>query len=79
MKIVVLSPKSFCCFKKKCIDFEWYTEDPAHYTMVYHIFIHENSRNLIAVLYQSGSKKLVKDNKLAMEETPVCILHPHKI
>lgn len=57
MKIVVLSPKSFYYFSQKSAEFEWYREEPAHYTTVDHIFILENSRNLIAVVYQSGGRQ----------------------
>lgn len=57
MKIVVLSPKSFYYFSKKSSEFEWYREEPADHTTVDHVFILENSRNLIAVVYQSGRQE----------------------
>lgn len=57
MKTVVLSPKSFYYFSKKCSEFEWYWEEPADYRTVDHVFTLENSRNLIAVVYQSGRQE----------------------
>lgn len=79
MKRVVLSPKSFHCFNNKYIDFEWYREEPEHYTTVYHVFIQENSRNLIAVVYQSGSKKTGQGLQASYGRIPICILLPHEI
>lgn len=79
MKIVVLCPRSFYCFNKKCIDFEWYREEPAHYPAVYHIFIHESSGIQLLWFIKVGARKLAKDYKLAMKETPICILQPHEI
>lgn len=57
MKTVALSPKSFYYFSKKSGEFECYREEPADYTNVDHIFILENPRNLIAVVYQSGRQE----------------------
>lgn len=78
MKIVVLSPKSFYYFSQKSAEFEWYREQPAHYTTVDHIFILENSRNLIAVVYQSGRQENCPRffYKPAVEEIPIS-LPPH--